>query len=116
VADAADRLRALADAATPGGDYNIRYVGNGVEILRATPPIARSDEQARLIALAPDLARGYADALDAIRQDARRRLDGYGLCWCPDTFYRKRDTKFVHLNGCTRNRKLLADADRLLGT
>lgn len=42
----ADRLRALADAATP-----IAYCGVN---------------HGELIALAPDLARGYADALDAL--------------------------------------------------
>lgn len=52
-------LEELLAAATQDGIWVTRYFATdgGLSVVREEPPIARNDSQARLIALAPDLAR-----------------------------------------------------------
>jgi len=109
--DVTGRLRELADAATPG-PWRIdpmfkRSIYGQHRVVATAEKVAKGREDARLIALAPALARGYADALDALAE-----LRGLGDCWCEAGAHREYRP---HSDACEATRALLADAGRLLG-
>ena len=83
MSDVAGRLRELADAADSNAEF---YTPSGVLA------------QQELETLAPALARGYADALDALADVARHDFGIEGL----------------HNEAICRACAVLADADRLL--
>ena len=108
--DAARRLRELADAATPGpwrvhgswashkSWFDIKSTERFVAETEHCPEGEEDEADARLIALAPALARGYADALDAL---AEIKVMAFGR----GADYRIHSTA----------ESALVDADRLLG-
>ena len=100
MADVADRLRALADAAT----YGPWEPADGV--------LASVNARQELHALAPDLARGYADALDALAKVNEQLDDAIKAAvnsdWSQDDYDGWNAAR-------THAEALLAEAGRLLG-
>ena len=115
----ADRLRALADAAPPGPWRVVPevqrqglFAGADTFVRAADDKTVatgvRSDRVAGLIAFAPELARGYADALDALAE-----LTHYPCthqAWTPEKL-----SEVIALCRKCQARAVLAEAGRLLG-
>lgn len=109
----ADRLRQLADAATPGpwrvtGFAAVEMGEKGTDEWEEWwPPAAfesrRANHNARLIALAPEIARLLADAMDALREHEGLLADVFP-CICDKTCAR-----------CSQSRALLVRLAALTG-